>query len=316
MSQARAHHTGSSASRRGGRLPALSAALLCLATAFALQLTGAQPAPAFTTRGGDWEHVKRVLKVLEGHPPKGPMVYLLGGSSARECTVSDADWRAEIVRLGARGVRAYNFGSASQSYAQGIWVVGKAPEAPAIVLIGVNVGRYTPPYREDATATAEPPKAAKGAYDQHRFHNGGLPDSVKLPMVGRWLRERYPVFKKRYAHHAAMLPQLVEACQARGFFPVIFELPLNLPIVGDAWDAPRAKYRASCRAAAKAHTIPYVDFVGDLDLVSADFYDLSHLVSPGRVRWQHQLSSLIVTWLRHYPVDPVTSQKESAPDNG
>lgn len=316
MSRPAARHTGSSAPRRGGRLPALAAALLCLAAALAAQLAGAAPAPAFETRGDDWNHVQRVLKTLEAHPPKGPMVYLLGGSSARECTVTDANWRAQIARLGARGVRAYNFGSASQSYSQGIWVVGKAPAVPTIVLIGVNVGRYTPPYKEDAAAPAASARAAKGTYDQHRFHGGGLPDSVKRPMVGKWLRARYPVFKKRYTHHASVLPQLVKACQERGFYPVIFELPLNLPIVGHAWDAPRHTYRAGCRAVARKYHIPYVDFVGDIHLVSADFYDLSHLVSPGRVKWQHTLSHLIVRRLRQYHIDSTTPRKESASDSG
>ncbi|MEI6449723.1 MAG: SGNH/GDSL hydrolase family protein [Actinomycetes bacterium] len=307
-----------SADRPGAvRLPAgLAAGLLVLLAA--LCALGAAPprAAAVFHADDDWRHVKAVLAALERHPGVTPIVYLLGGSSARECTVSDADWRAEIARLGAPDVRACNFGSASQSYAQGITVVQRSPQVPTIVLIGVNVGRYTPPYQEDTTATAEPPKAAKGAYDQHRFLKGGLPDSVKLPLVGKWLRERYPVFKKRYAHHAALLPQLVEACRERGFHPVVVELPLNLPIVGDAWDAPRARYRAGCRAVARKYDIPYIDFVGDLHLVSADFYDLSHLVSPGRVKWQHRLSHLIVTRLRQYHVDPITPQKESAPDNG
>ena len=292
----------------------LVALLVCAATVLAAQLAGAAPAIALEGRGDDWDHVQRVLKTFEAHPPKGPMVYLLGGSTARECTVTDANWRAEIARLGVSGVRAYNFGSASQSYAQGIWVVERAPEVPTIVLIGVNVGRYTPPYQEDEEIA--PARAAKGAYDQHRFHSGGLSDAVKRPLVGKWLRERYPVFKKRYTHHADVLPRLVKACQDRGFFPVIVELPLNLPIVGHSWDAPRAKYRAGCRAVANKYDVPYVDFVAATHLVSADFYDLSHLVSPGRVKWQHRLSHLIVRRLHQYHADSPTSRKESAPDNG
>ena len=314
MARLAARWTGSVARRGLRRLPAHVAALLCLAAVIAAHLGVAGPATAFENRGDDWNHVQRVLKTLDSHPPKGPMVYLLGGSSARECTVTDANWRAEIARLGVRGVRAYNFGSASQSYAQGIWVVERAPEVPTIVLIGVNVGRYTPPYKDDAAV--EPAKAAKNTYDQHRFHNGGLPDAVKRPMVGKWLRERYPVFKKRYSHHASVLPELVKACRVRGFFPIIVELPLNLPIVGHAWDAPRGKYRANCRAVAKKYDTPYVDFVAAAHLASAEFYDLSHLVSPGRVKWQHRLSHLIVRRLRQYHVDSVTSRKESASRNG
>jgi hypothetical protein len=124
------------------------------------------------------------------------------------------------------------------------------------------------------------------------------------------------VFKARYSHHAALLKDLVAACQARGFYPVIVELPLNLPIVGHAWDAPRHKYQAACRAVAEKYAIGYVDFIADIGLKSGDFVDLAHLVEPGRAKYQRRLSHLVVNRLRQYHIDSITPRKESVPDNG
>ena len=54
-----------------------------------------------------------------------------------------------------------------------------------------------------------------------------------------WLADRYPFFKENFAGNAAELDQLIATCQTRGLHPVLLELPLNLPIVGHAFDKPR-----------------------------------------------------------------------------
>ena len=43
--------------------------------------------------------------------------------------------------------------------------------------------------------------------------------------------------------------------------------------------------------------MPYLDFNRELAIPSADFYDLSHLVEPGRVLWQKRLADELVTLL-------------------
>jgi hypothetical protein len=311
------------AARRGPvRLAAVIAAgLLALLAALGALCAAPPRAAAVFHADDDWRHVQTVLEALERRAGSTPIVYLLGGSSAREALTNEPEWRAQIAAFGGGSVRAYNFGSASQSYAQGITVVQRSPDLPTIVLIGVNVGRYTPPYPEAAAAPPPPSAAAtpggRTFYDSHRFHVGHqLSDAAKSALVSKWLRERYPVFKARYSHHAALLHDLVAACQARGFYPVIVELPLNLPIVGHAWDAPRHKYRAACRAVAEKYGIGYVDFIADIGLASGDFVDLAHLVEPGRAKYQRRLSYLVVNRLRQYHIDSITPRKESVPDNG
>jgi hypothetical protein len=306
-----------------GRIPAaLAAGLLALLAALGALCAAPPRAAAVFHADDDWRHVQAVLETLERHPGSTPVVYLLGGSSARESLTDEPGWRAQIAAYGGGSMRAYNFGSASQTYAQGIAVVQRSPAVPTIVLIGVNVGRYTPPYPEDSAGAGAPSEAAAAPggrtyYDSHRFHVGAqLSDSAKRALVSKWLRERFPVFKARYDHHAAMLGELVVACQARGFYPVIVELPLNLPIVGHAWDAPRHKYQAACRVVAKTYGCGYVDFIPDIGLTSSDFVDLAHLVEPGRAKYQRRLSHLVVNRLRQYHIDSITPRKERVPDNG
>ena len=72
--------------------------------------------------------------------------------------------------------------------------------------------------------------------------------------------------------------------------------------MGHAFDAPRAQVRAGCRALAKKYDIPYVDFAQKAGMVSGDFYDLLHLVQPGRVKYQRRLCGQLVGLLRQYGI--------------
>jgi hypothetical protein len=38
-------------------------------------------------------HIDRVLQYLKNEPPRRAVVSLRGSSAARECTISDRDWR-------------------------------------------------------------------------------------------------------------------------------------------------------------------------------------------------------------------------------
>ena len=101
-----------------------------------------------------------------------------------------------------------------------------------------------------------------------------------------------------------MLRELIALCQDKGFYPVLVELPLNLPIVRHSWDAPRDRYRRGARAAAATYGIPYDDFIARIGLVSNDFVDLSHLVEPGRAKYQRRLSHVVVARLKQYGLAP------------
>ena len=285
-------------SRRAGirvRLAAsLGAALLA-----ALVLAG--PAAAVYRPGDDWRHVESTLKELNRRPPSVPVVVLLGGSAARECITTEPAWSAQIAALGGGRVRALNFGSSSQAFKNGLTIVNALPAVPTIVLIGLNVGRYTSIPPEQAVAAASPVARGAGVYDSHRFHSGQqLSDAAKRGIVRTWLAVKYPRFKARYAGNAVVLRELIALCQDKGFYPVLVELPLNLRIVRHSWDAARDRYRRGARSAAGAYGIPYDDFVARIGLVSGDFVDVAHLVEPGRAKYQRRLSRVVVTRLRQY----------------
>jgi hypothetical protein len=292
---------GSGAPRRGRLLPArLAAPAAVLLIALAL-LALAGPAGAIYRPGDDWRHIETTLKALGRRPPRTPVVYLLGGSAARECITTERNWSAQIAALGGGRVRALDFGSSSQAFKHGLTIVRAAPAVPSIVLIGLNVGRYTSIPPRDVTRSAAPFTRTGSVYDPHRFHVGDqLSDAAKRGIVSTWMRVKYPRFRRRYAGDAAVLRELIALCQERGFYPVLVELPLNLRIVGHAWDAPRARYRRGARAAAAAYGIPYADFVARAGLVSSDFVDVSHLVEPGRAKYQRRLSRLVVAKLKQY----------------
>ena len=109
-----------------------------------------------------------------------------------------------------------------------------------------------------------------------------------------WLRDRYPVFKRNFATSAAELEQLIRTCQKRGYYPVLFELPRNTAVIGSSLNAPTRKYRDTCRSLSAEYGIPWVSFVSAARLPNSSFYDLWHLVEPGRKVWQGLLSSRTV----------------------
>jgi hypothetical protein len=281
------------AGRAAGGLAA-PAALLLLAAVALLALAG--PAPARYYPGADWDHITQTLARFEKHPPHKPVVYLLGGSAARESLTSESAWARQIAAMGGGETLALDFGSSSQSFKNDLKLVARMPDVPTLVLIGLNVGRYTsiPP-------KTAPRGAARAAYDPHRFHVGQqLGDAAKLGIVRTWLAVKYPRFRQRYAGDNATLRDLIALCQQRGFYPVLVELPANLHIIGHSWDGARDRYRRGARAAARDFHIPYEDFVARIRLVDSDFVDVAHLVEPGRVKYQHRLSRLVVTKLKQY----------------
>jgi len=283
-------------SRRARHLLAPVVAVLMAAV---LVLAVAGPAAAKFYHGADRQHIAQTLSEFAQTPPTAPVVYLLGGSAARESITDEPGWSAQIAAMGGGRVVALDFGSSSQTFADDIGIVRAAPAVPSIVLIGLNVGRYTTQSPETPASGAR--SVATAVYDPHRFHVGSqLGDAAKRAIVRQWLVVKYPRFRRRYAGDYAALRALIQTCQEKGFYPVLLEEPVNLAIIGHAWDGARNRYRRDARAAAADFGIPYVDFVPDIGLTSSDFVDVSHLVEPGRAKYQRRLSRLVVTWIEQY----------------
>jgi hypothetical protein len=264
-------------------------------------LACAGPAAAVFRSGDDWRHVESTLKLLNKYPPSAPVVVLLGGSSARESINTEPAWRAQIAALGGGHARAYNLGSSSQAFKNDLTIVSALPPVPTIVLIGLNVGRYTSIPPKAVARAAAPVARGGGVYDSHRFHVGDqLSDAAKRGIVRTWLAVKYPRFRARYAGDAAVLRELIALCQDRGFYPVLVELPANLRVIGHSWDAAIHRYQRGARSAARDFGIPYDDFIAHIGLVSSDFVDVAHLVEPGRAKYQRALAHVVATRLKQY----------------
>lgn len=254
--------------------------------------------------GSDWYHALDVIAAVNETPPEVPLVMLVGGSAARECTVSDADWAAQVDRRGGPEVVTYNIGSRNQTFYEDVALVKALPNVPTIVYIGVNMGRFTSPYTtKDVPLTPDPQKSAN--HSQHHYSRARiLTLAQKRALIPDWLKRRYPVFKARYAYSLGQLERLIRACKRRGFHPVMLDLPRNMAVIGDAFDRPIQRYHRGCKALAAKYDVPFVNFVRAARLVNRDFFDLAHLVEPGRVKFQRLLSDKTVRLLGRYDMVP------------
>ncbi len=251
--------------------------------------------------GSDWSHTLQVVANLKADPPTRPVVVLFGGSAARESTISDASWRAKIEAMGGPPTAAYNLGSRNRTLAQNVALVQELPDVPTIVYVGVNLGAFTSAQKA-AGITLPKPLTPLPAYSQHAYSQSHiLSTAKKRALVRAWLSGRYPVFKRNYATNVGVLEKLLKACRAKNdTHAVLFELPRDTSVIGSRLDAPIARYRRTCQALAKKYGIPYVSFVAQAKLPNSSFYDLWHLVEPGRVKWQKLLSAKTAALLEKY----------------
>jgi len=277
----------------------LSVSGLCAALGASLLTT-----PAWAIEGSGWQHALRLAQRLRAEPPDASVVVLLGGSCAREATVGDKEWAAEVQSRGGRAVVTYDLASRNQTFEQDVALVKALPKIPMLVFIGVNLGRFTSP---PTTTISTTPVATKGTYSQHHYSSARVKTlEQKQKQVRQWLRQRYPFFQERYAANLAQLDRLIAACKQRGYRPVVLDLPRNMEVIGAAFDVPIKQYQDGCRALASQHGcralasqhgVPFVDFVADAQLKNEDFYDLNHLVDPGRPKYQARLADETVRLL-------------------
>lgn len=257
------------------------------------------------TPGKDATHRLQIVANLRTELPGKPVVILLGGSSARESTVDDRDWTAQVERYGGTPVATYNLGCRHDTYALDREVVELLPkDMPAIVYIGVNLGRFSSP-PSSPTITLPDPALPPPTYFQHVY---SVEKKVQTPATKRfyvdyWLERRWPEFKARYAYNLGSLESVIQACVARGLHPVLVDLPRDLAIIGHAFDEPVATYKVGCVRLSRKYGIPWLTFVRTADLKDSDFFDLFHLVEPGRVKYQRVLSQKTARLLDKYGLD-------------
>jgi hypothetical protein len=264
--------------------------------------------------GKDALHRAQIVANLRAAPPRSPVVLLLGGSSAREATVDDTSWAADIERLGGPTVTVYNLGCRHDTFADDLQYAKLLPRDTAmIVFIGVNLGRFANPKNPAPPVVLPEPRDPPPAYTQHIYSvtKRVQPRTTKEYYVRYWLKVRDPQFQERFGYNLCTLERVVEECQERGLHPVLLDLPRDLEVIGRSLDSQVAKVKAGCSVIARTHGIPWVTPVRASGLVDADFFDLWHLVEPGREKYQARISAKTVSLLQEYGLDqPATEPVE------
>ena len=216
--------------------------------------SAAAGAPAGAAAQSDWRHTLQVVANVRADPPTVPVVYLLGGSVARECVPSEASWAAAVKAAGGPAALTYDLGSRNRTSAQDLKLVAQMPAIPTILLIGVNVGRFTQA-PSTPTITLPEPTASTPPWDQHHYSTA-LSSAKKKSLVSQWMQRRYPLFKQHFSDDLGTLEKLVKAAKAKGFHPVLLDLPRNTAIIGSAMDAPVGRYHRACADLARKYAHP------------------------------------------------------------
>jgi hypothetical protein len=275
--------------------------------AFVLVLLAAAPPQARAV--DDWAHVWEVVQFVRAQPPAGPVFYYLGDSIARESTVGDAAWTAQLQsRAQSAGRRAdvvaFTLAAHNQTFGMDETVVAGLP-SPAegqpepIVLIGVGISRFIGPPAPLPPARVEPPAEGElpvlSPWVQHHYDGRRLlSTSRKRELVSRWMERRWPAFRANRAANLVSIERTILACRAAGLRPVLVDLPLDLAAIGRGLDKPRSSYRSGCKALARQHGVGYISLQPGLSMPDKGFWDLHHLVRRGYTRWQSRLSDALV----------------------
>ena len=284
-------------------LPA-SAARAADAEAYPAEALGSLPAvdptsapPQLLGAGavGDWGHVLQVVAWLRYRTPQRRVVYLFGGSAARESVVSESSWAAQVRAVSGRSAVTYVVSKRCQTYVEDTLIVNQLPEGRGVALISVGATRFTMKHEPASVPRSSTRSWPPGPWFQHHYDwRLMLSAAEKRRLVRVWVRDRYGVFLSRYPDRLVELDTLIQACLARGLRPVLLEMPLNLPVIGHAFDEARATYRSGCLGLAAKYDIDYIRFVSRIGLRGTDFYDLHHLLRSGRSKWQARLARELV----------------------
>jgi hypothetical protein len=250
---------------------------------------------------GEWRHAWQVVGLLCARPPRDPVVLYLGDSTARESVISDAAWTRELRRRGVP-VRAFTLASHDQTFRTDRRFIEELPSLRGLALIGVSLSRFVgPPVRGPfgRPAAFKPGHRPKLSHWVRHYYDTrpARSSASKAARVVHWELSRTGRFRRFKAANLRALAKLVVACRKRGLRPVLVQLPLNRAVVGHQLAAERAALSRGCRRVAGKLHVRFLDFQLAPDLTSTDFFDISHLVRPGAVKWQRALTGWTVRLL-------------------
>ena len=89
----------------------------------------------------DYVHVAYRVAELKKHPPKGPTVYLFGGSGTMEMMVSEHSLAGAIQRAGGGQVNVVSLAAHQESLAMTLAIIDNLPPGPAVLAVGLTPSR-------------------------------------------------------------------------------------------------------------------------------------------------------------------------------
>ena len=101
-------------------------------------------------RNDDNGHVTYVLAGLREAPPRGPMMYLTGGSATMECFLDEESLGREISARAGEDIRLVSLAAHSQSFAESVALVENLPSGRAMIAVGLAPMRFTHSPGDDA----------------------------------------------------------------------------------------------------------------------------------------------------------------------
>lgn len=121
-----------------------------------------------------------------------------------------------------------------------------------------------------------------------------LSDERKFRYFDFFIRDRmFPSFYDNLEFNLKALERVFELAQRKGIRVVLFELPM-VPLVRDRFRPVLRRYQPAIRSIAAKFNSEYWEFSWDIKFNNSDFYDLFHLVRPGRAKYQASLVDNIV----------------------
>lgn len=98
----------------------------------------------------DFVHVSYTLAQLRRNPPKGPTVYIFGGSGAIEMFASEKALAAAIAKAGGGRVEVISLAAHQQTLAQTLAIIDFMPPGKGVLLVGLAPNRFASSPSQDA----------------------------------------------------------------------------------------------------------------------------------------------------------------------
>jgi len=135
----------------------------------------------------------------------------------------------------------------------------------------------------------------RSGYDQHLYSVDNIvSDEGKRKKVAEWLRDKQPQMHERFDYHLGILDLALKRARELGLEAGLLEQPLNRSVVNEDYLEIDHEVTRRIRALAESRGAALVAPHPTPAIPSSGFYDLTHLVEPGRDVFEQALADSVV----------------------